>query len=73
MLALIAIDLDNRLRKGVRRLLRHVVADAAQDLVRVFAGELLGVRSSVRGRAIEVARNRDSGHRDDRSVRQLLL
>ena len=48
MLALIAIDLDNRLRKGVRGLLRHVVADAVQDLVRVFAGELLGF-SAARG------------------------
>src|SRR4051812_6383522 len=55
------IDIDHRLGKGLRRLLREVVADATPDVaMRVLAGKLLGVRARLRvRRAVRVSLERD--------------
>ena len=63
------------MRKGLRRLLRQVVTDAARDgPVLVFAGEFLGVRTGLRVRcAIGVAFECDGRHCDDRRLRKPLF
>ena len=67
------IDVDDGLGKCLRSFLRHIVTDAVEDSVRVFAGELSRVGFSVGGCAVEVTGNRYRRDRDHRSLEQLLL
>ena len=54
-------------------LLRHVVPDAGKHAVRVRAGEHRTVLGSVGRCTVEVAGDRDGGHRDDRRLREFRL
>src|SRR5947207_4314889 len=71
--ASVPVHIYNRLREALRIFLRHVVTDTVQHSVRIFAGELAGVRLSVSGGTIEVAGNRDGGDGDIRTLEQFLL
>src|SRR5262249_50083653 len=68
-----SVRLDDRLGEGFGRLLRHVVADAGEDPVRVLAGVLLRVRGAVRERFVEVAADGHGGNGDLRSLEEPLL
>src|SRR5262249_50363537 len=60
------IDVDARLRKGLRRFLREIVSNAARDLpVLVLARELVGICARIQmGRTIGITFHRDGGHGD---------
>jgi len=64
---------ENSFGKCFGCLLRHVVTDAFEDSVRVFARESSGIGFSVRGRAVEIAGNGDRGHSDDGRFKQFLF
>src|SRR5712664_1927235 len=50
----ITVNFDDSLGKGLRGFLRHIVANAFEDSVRIFAGEFMGIGCAIRGRAIEI-------------------
>ena len=64
----VTVDVDHGLSECLRIFLRHVVADAIEDAVRVFSGELVSITRSALGRTVEIARDCDRGHRDDRTL-----
>src|ERR1700741_1047482 len=68
-------DIDDRLREGLRRFLRQVVADAARDgPVLVLAAESLGVGTRIRARcAIGIALQGNGRHGDVREFGELLF
>src|SRR6187402_1558862 len=70
-----AVGVDDGLSKGLRCLLRQIVADATGDqAIVVPARELLGIGAWVwMRRAIGVAFHRDRRHVDDRSRPNLLF
>src|SRR5580700_10395311 len=69
----ITVDVDDGLGKCVGSLLRHVVADAGQNAMRIPSRELLGVGRTVQGRAVEIGGNRNRWNRDDRPVIEFFL
>jgi hypothetical protein len=75
---LVSLDLaniENRLRKGLRRFLGKVVSDSTVDgSVRVLAGELVRVGARLRVRcSVGIAFKRYRGHRDGRKRRKTRL
>ncbi len=68
-----ASDVGGGLGEVLRCLLRHVVSDAFQHAVRVWAREPLRVRLSFGGRLVEVARDRDRERGDRGSLEEPLL
>src|SRR5271168_2880608 len=69
----ITVDVDDSFGKGLRGFLRHIVTDALEDAVRIFAREVLGIGCSVRGRTVEITGNGDCGHSDNGSCEEFLF
>ena len=71
----IAVNLEDRFGKGLRGFLRQIVPDAARDdPMRIFARELLGIRTGVRvRRPIGIPFQGNGGHSNDRSFGQPLF
>src|SRR5258708_3902411 len=69
----VPVDLDDGLGEGLRSFLRHVVADALQDAVRIPARKHVRIGLAVRRRTVEVAGARDRGHGDDWPLEELRL
>ena len=72
----ISINVNHGLRKGLRRLLRQIVANAAgDDPVCILAGEFLTICCWVRSvrRPICIAFESNSGHGDGRKLSELLF
>ncbi len=51
--------------------MRHIVANAFEDSVRIFAGEFMGMGCAIRGRAIEITGNGDRGYSNNGSIVKL--
>src|SRR5205823_13881140 len=70
-----AVDVDDRLRKGLGRLLRQIVPDAARDgPMRILAREFLSIGAAVwMWRTIGITLEGNGGHADDRTSGQLLF
>src|SRR6185312_12431443 len=71
--ALLVVGGDDRIREGLRRLLRHVMSDAVEDPVRVGAGEHLAVGRTILVGAVEVATDGDGRHGYRRACGQLAV
>ena len=71
----IAVNLEDRLGKGLRRFLRQIVPDAARDHpVRIRARKFLRIRTGVRvRRPIGIPFQGEGGHGDDRPLGQPLF
>src|SRR4029450_13586237 len=71
----VAVDIDHRLGKSLRGLLRQIVPDARCEVpVRILAREFRRVSTGLDvERAIGVALHRDRGHSDDRACRKALF
>src|SRR5437870_6256859 len=65
-----AVDVDDRLRKGLGRFLRQIVPDAARDgPMRILAREFLSIGAAVwMWRTIGIAFEGNGGHADDRTL-----
>ena len=66
----IAVNLEDRFGKGLRRFLWRIVPDAPhENPVRIWTREFLGIRTSVRVRCpISIPFKSDGGHGDDRTL-----
>jgi hypothetical protein len=67
---LVGVDFQDGVRERLGGPLRHVVADAEEDAVRVRTGELARVGGAVGRGPVEIAADRDRRDADDRPLEE---